>query len=617
MNKETVKKVYRKTIATTLSVVAGASISLHNPEKSLAQSSEIPMTPITTTEDIYKSSRWNQNVISQYYNILLTYNNSLYQYLGMPLQWFNYVNDGSVKDNEERYNYYELVYVPEYAINGILNIDKYNHDFMGFKFIQKGIETKKQYADFTLRPNEKCFYTLKVTGVNDQLNENKNLNLNAIVLKREVMCDDNKDIFNTTILKQIAYKYPLDALGEKIQIKNEQVVEKQLDLGIHNNEKAMCGLVAFIQDMKTKEIIAASYADLTPEKTALFNIDHLPETTLDNIEKVKNFTTIRQANIEMDNKKEYQEQIGLRQKVISVTDVQNLRHLDIQLDYTDAEAQIYDVLGAGLSDELQDKAKLTYDPQEHRVTIKFNEPLNGNHDIFSFFIKIKKETINGMDSRQYDTKDVNFKWKTFSAQDSEFNTIKYELREQKNCYPVRMVTIDNPLDFNDDKVINEKDIQEFLPAFGVTDKDNNYINKYDIYPQNIKEGTQGDGRIDVQDLYLLVKEISEQEALAQKIKEINPDFIYPTDESIKAQVVGQTCQLLPPLQLSEDQELNIEAINDYLDTIYSTRDKVVEQIKHTKSFLDRVKDFFHAEKLSAFLNMKKSLKFIVQGVQSA
>jgi hypothetical protein len=56
-------------------------------------------------------------------------------------------------------------------------------------------------------------------------------------------------------------------------------------------------------------------------------------------------------------------------------------------------------LGAGLSEELQDKAKLEYDPEEHRVSIKFNEPLNGNHDIFNFFIKINTNTKKGINHR--------------------------------------------------------------------------------------------------------------------------------------------------------------------------------------------------------------------------
>jgi hypothetical protein len=59
MNKETVKKVYRKTVATGLSFLAGASISLHNPEKSNAQNSSIKMTPTTMAEDRYNAAHWN------------------------------------------------------------------------------------------------------------------------------------------------------------------------------------------------------------------------------------------------------------------------------------------------------------------------------------------------------------------------------------------------------------------------------------------------------------------------------------------------------------------------------------------------------------------------------
>ncbi len=158
-----------------------------------------------------------------------------------------------------------------------------------------------------------------------------------------------------------------------------------------------------------------------------------------------------------------------------------------------------------------------------------------------------------------------------------------------------MVTTNNPLDLNSDTNIDEKDIERFLPAFGVTDKDPNYINKYDIYPQNIKEGTQGDGRIDIQDLYHLVKAVSEQEKLADRIKEVNPDFVYPTiDQSIKTEVLTQICKLLPPLELDENQELNIETIANHLDAIYSIQGKVIAEYEHQKSIFEKIKEFFRS-----------------------
>ncbi len=46
-----INKVYRKTVSTGLSFLVGVGIALHQPEKSYAQTSDIPMTPITTAED--------------------------------------------------------------------------------------------------------------------------------------------------------------------------------------------------------------------------------------------------------------------------------------------------------------------------------------------------------------------------------------------------------------------------------------------------------------------------------------------------------------------------------------------------------------------------------------
>jgi anthranilate/para-aminobenzoate synthase component II len=159
-----------------------------------------------------------------------------------------------------------------------------------------------------------------------------------------------------------------------------------------------------------------------------------------------------------------------------------------------------------------------------------------------------------------------------------------------------MVTTDNPLDLDNNKRVDEADIDRFLPAFGVTDKDPNYIEEYDIYPQNIKEGTQGDGRIDIQDLYHLVKAVSEQEELAKKIKEVNPDFVYPAiDQSIKTKVLTQICDIFPPLGLGlgKNQKLTFEAIANQIETIYKIHGKTITKKEESKSLYQRIQEFFN------------------------
>jgi hypothetical protein len=165
-----------------------------------------------------------------------------------------------------------------------------------------------------------------------------------------------------------------------------------------------------------------------------------------------------------------------------------------------------------------------------------------------------------------------------------------------------MVTTNNPLDFNNDTWINEEDIQEFLPKYGYLDTDPEYLEIFDIYPPSRvidgEDKEKGDGRIDVQDLYLLVRTVSEQEELAEKIKAVNPDFIYPTvDESIKDRVLTQICTLLSTLELSENNELNIQTISTHLGSIYPIQGNSITIIEHPKSFFDRVKDFFRTKKL--------------------
>jgi hypothetical protein len=114
--------------------------------------------------------------------------------------------------------------------------------------------------------------------------------------------------------------------------------------------------------------------------------------------------------------------------------------------------------------------------------------------------------------------DTNFKWKSFSATDTNHCLVNYSLREQRTLFPVRMVTVENPFDFNNDTWIDEEDIQLFLPSFGSRQGDPEFSKKYDIHPTVNEEGLRGDGKIDFLDLYYLVSEMKQQDALMKEIQ---------------------------------------------------------------------------------------------------
>ncbi|MDD4029013.1 MAG: hypothetical protein PHX86_04795, partial [Caldisericia bacterium] len=446
-------------------------------------------------------------------------------YIGMPSEkYYNKENDGSLPENDTRFrqSLYDTKYMPRFAINGKIHApdDKDASDFAAMKIIKEGIQTKKQYADFRVSPT---FDRIQIVGTHQDLKKHTNVHLNIMVLQKIVPCDDQGDDFCTTILPQIVVEYPMGALGIEIQIPDKGFVEKEFHLTTPSKNQAMCGLVAFLQDMDTHEMIAASYMDMNPKPPMVFTVDHLPITTLDKVDQIaKIYSNIIPFQL-LQNNPEYHECIGLREKVISVENADSLQYIDAILDYTDFEASVYTVLGASMTPEMENKATFHYDPDTHRISISFHEPLHGNHDLFRFIIKIHASSVKGLPYRgdpSLKVYDMNFKWKSFSATDKNQCLVNYALREQRTLFPVRMVTVDNPRDFNQDTWINEEDIQLFLPAFGYNQSDSQFSKKYDIYPPVNEKGLRGDGIIDIQDLYYLVCEVKQQTALEQEIENL-------------------------------------------------------------------------------------------------
>ncbi|MDD4614870.1 MAG: hypothetical protein PHI40_05640, partial [Caldisericia bacterium] len=483
------------------------------------------MRPVTMAEEYYSSSTWNQFIITEYFSLMNPLEKEQYLYIGMPSEkYYNKENDGSLPENDTRFrqSLYDTKYMPRFAINGKIHApdDKDASDFAAMKIIKEGIQTKKQYADFRVSPT---FDRIQIVGTHQDLKKHTNVHLNIMVLQKIVPCDDQGDDFCTTILPQIVVEYPMGALGIEIQIPDKGFVEKEFHLTTPSKNQAMCGLVAFLQDMDTHEMIAASYMDMNPKPPMVFTVDHLPITTLDKVDQIaKIYSNIIPFQL-LQNNPEYHECIGLREKVISVENADSLQYIDAILDYTDFEASVYTVLGASMTPEMENKATFHYDPDTHRISISFHEPLHGNHDLFRFIIKIHASSVKGLPYRgdpSLKVYDMNFKWKSFSATDKNQCLVNYALREQRTLFPVRMVTVDNPRDFNQDTWINEEDIQLFLPAFGYNQSDSQFSKKYDIYPPVNEKGLRGDGIIDIQDLYYLVCEVKQQTALEQEIENL-------------------------------------------------------------------------------------------------
>ena len=565
--------------AKAISIGASLAISLGvttRSQEAKADDTVKQLTPITTAEEVYEGDHWSQRIVADYFDVLHPENKDKYLYMGLPSVLLKPLQgDAALKENNTRADFYRVMIVPAWVINGVSKEQELDNwsDTIGLKVIPEGIKTAKQYAQFEIIQEKDYFYTLKATGISEELNKRANLNVNLIVFQNEVNCENNKDAHRTRILKRVAYKYPLGALGKRVKLEKGKIALQNFSLNIPPAIQNQCQMVAFLQDMKTKEILAAGYTEMVDGETALFNWDNLPECTLENVQEALKYTGVDHLGRFLKNSPQYLDKTGLKEKVFSVQKAKDLKYLSLQLDYTANESQIYEVLAAGLNPELKDKAVFKYNPKNNQVDITFTEPINGDKKLFSVFIKINKPTVDGVKDidrtveRIYNS--INFKMREFSALDSKNNLIKYQLREQKNCFPVRMCTIENPFDLKKNANIGKEDLDLLLTVFGSREGDKDWKAEYDVYKEGISQG-----RIDIADVVAMIKAIQEQDKLRAAIKAANPQAKLPELEI-------QIEKIMPPFQLTKNEAINEQTIGRWLEKRQAYQD-TIQRIKEMR-----------------------------------
>lgn len=496
-------------------IIASAIIlaSINHAIPSIAQESNTKsMTSITAVMDMYRGDLWNQSIISQYENILNTKNKDKYLYLGLsssntrPDQYY-------LPENHDIVKLYNITNAPRFIINGTYY--EYKQDTDAIQYIPEGIKLTKQWAGFKLTTdenNKNC--SLEINALNDGFYKSKNkYALNIIVFQENANCNP-VDQLRTTILDRVAIQYPLGALGDDIKFEKDKNLIKKFNLTIPPSIQNNCLILAYIYDKNTKEFVAFTYSPLTNSETTTFNVNNLPETTLFNLPDITQYSTLKEIGLKLSNRPEFIDETGLKKKTFKVENAQDLSLLSFELHYTETEAEIYDFLTASINPKLKDKIDLSFDLRTKRVDIKFKEPFNGTEDLFNFYLKIKKSTINGTKTHLGTTiNSVNCKVKNFVAKDINGNLIKYKITgEQKNFYPARMVTTDNPYDLNNDDHIDEKDYNEFQFSWGSQSNEPEYEVKCDF---------NQDGSVNFVDMISLMGEWNEQYELEKEIRAID------------------------------------------------------------------------------------------------
>lgn len=530
--------------------------SINHAIPSIAQESHTKsMTPITAAMDVYRSDRWNQSIMTQYENILNAKNKDKYLYFGIALPGTLSNDTTSQIENMEILKYYDNKKVPSWIINGIVN--DYKYDTSGIKLIPENIEITKQWAGFKLNTdenNKNCSFEINV--LNDEFYKSKNkYALNIIVFQENVNCKPTDEL-QTTILNRVAKQYPLGALGDDIKFEKGKNLIKKFNLNIPPSIQNNCLILAYIYDKNTKEFVASAYAPITNSETTTFNVNNIPESTLSNLSDITKYTSLNEIAVNLANLPEFIDQTGLKKKTFKVENAQDLSALSFEFHYTETEAEIYDFLTASINPKLKDKIDLNFDLRTKRVDIKFKEPFNGTEELFNFYLKIKKETANGIKYGKGMSNSANCKVKNFVAKDINGNLIKYKITgEQKILSPARMVTKNNPYDLNEDDRIDEKDYNEFQFSWGSRSDEPEYDIQCDF---------NQDGSINFIDFVSLSREWNEQYELEKEIRSIDPKALPNTED-------------IPPIQLTGNQKLDNQKIRSWCDKFYARQSQLRAQ----------------------------------------
>jgi hypothetical protein len=547
------------------------------------------------------------NATSKIDTVIYENNRNNFLYLRYPIKYSNNEPWNTIDINNRADLYLKKEpspqnLVPQYIINGDENNVKHsNKKTVNIEAIRKATAAALEkynpnLGQISLKENKKnSEFEIKLQTEDKKLIYNTNLSL-VVVSYLDYANNTSPDQlpaqydYPDFIYNNVVRELPLGPEGQRIRFKTDGSLHKSFKLEELNDKvRQQSGLAIILQDMSTKQILVVGtckFANLDGiDQPMYLNWNNQPESVFtDELKKTK-WT-------------EVEKETGLQLMTLNVCDIPtntDLKQISLEIGQSGPDSTFFDILGYDIPKSLQDNIKnLTFDPKTSHINIEFITPLTHSGlktPIFSYITHFKK--------RVYETT-FSFQAKNLEVLDSNGNIPYFYLNNPKIFHYNVLVISTNPLDFDENTWINGADIREFLPNFGYLNTDPQYSENYDIYPPSrvidgeLKE--KGDGRIDIQDLYHLVKAVSEQEELARKIKEVNPDFVYPTiDQSIKTRVLTQLCDILPPLGLGlgENQELNFETITNQIEDIYSIHGKTITKKEESKTLYQRIKEFFN------------------------
>ncbi|MCK5848241.1 MAG: hypothetical protein KAH01_03485 [Caldisericia bacterium] len=367
---------------------------------------------------------------------------------------YHYRDSLATADTEKRAGQYDITAYPTVIIGGLtkmigvpskdgyLDFDQYVEVIREYSMNKSTVADIELVADF-----DSHSFNVKVKAKEDF--GKRKINIVAAIYQDWVNCQlKNGASFNRNTVR----KMPYGVSGKPIKLKADQIYEETRKFVLTTRASEQCGIVVFLQDQDTQEIVGSALYKFATKKTALFYWN-VPQ--MGNQEKNTCLGT-------------------MTFKVINATD---LKKVYIKLHKVD---EYFSLKAVALSKALKDKATIDFNARKWEVTVEFNEPFNGSADIFNLLVNFKKE------SGDYG---IVFKLIQFMASDSSKNSVPFELIDLSFFSGVHISP--NPYDLDENGTIDENDVIVVEKAFGTEKGDKEFKKQCDF---------NKDRRIDLEDL---------------------------------------------------------------------------------------------------------------------
>jgi len=361
----------------------------------------------------------------------------------------------SIAEGGEREDLYGVKKVgwPTVIIGGIKKIsgvynppraDMYSID------IKEGIANLKSIVDISIKgSSEPKQFELKMKAKEDF--GKRNISLVAVIYEDWVnFLGPNGEAFHRNVVKNMPY----GSSGRTgIKLKAGQIYEETRKFALQTKNWNNIGIVVFLQDMDTKQMLGSGLFKYSNVAPAIFYWGD-------------QFQLLGEVNAKTCNNK----------VKFSVQNASGLAEifLKVKLDVLN-----FDLIDAVVSPEIgTDKAIIDFNPSIGEIRINFKEPVSGNRELFVLTIKFKQKA-----------EAVIFQIVQFVALDKSASATPFELVDLRNFSYFKVE--DNPYDIDSTLSVDEGDVSALLKKFGSFKRDKDFNKKCDF---------NKDGRVDLKDL---------------------------------------------------------------------------------------------------------------------